>query len=74
MGRPGSPASTHRPSTGTPACRCACPAGPRGPRYPRRCGSTASHAGTLRARVPFRQFIVKVNGRCNLACRYCYLY
>ncbi|MGW2947273.1 hypothetical protein ACWDAF_37130, partial [Streptomyces sp. NPDC001226] len=31
-------------------------------------------AGTLRARVPFRQFIVKVNGRCNLACRYCYLY
>ncbi|MEU6319519.1 FxsB family cyclophane-forming radical SAM/SPASM peptide maturase [Streptomyces sp. NPDC047009] len=25
-------------------------------------------------RHPFRQFIVKVNGRCNLACRYCYLY
>ncbi|MEW2565548.1 FxsB family cyclophane-forming radical SAM/SPASM peptide maturase [Streptomyces sp. NPDC047070] len=24
--------------------------------------------------VPFRQFIVKVHGRCNLACRYCYLY
>lgn len=23
---------------------------------------------------PFRQFIVKVHGRCNLACRYCYLY
>ncbi|MFB7501534.1 FxsB family cyclophane-forming radical SAM/SPASM peptide maturase [Streptomyces sp. NPDC056161] len=22
----------------------------------------------------FRQFIVKVHGRCNLACRYCYLY
>ncbi|MBT2882109.1 FxsB family radical SAM/SPASM domain protein, partial [Streptomyces sp. McG6] len=22
---------------------------------------------------PFRQFIVKVHGRCNLACRYCYL-
>ncbi|MGW2593573.1 FxsB family cyclophane-forming radical SAM/SPASM peptide maturase [Streptomyces sp. NPDC001515] len=25
-------------------------------------------------RVPFGQFIVKVHGRCNLACRYCYLY
>lgn len=25
-------------------------------------------------RVPFAQFIVKVHGRCNLACRYCYLY
>lgn len=24
--------------------------------------------------VPFRQFIVKMHGRCNLACRYCYLY
>ncbi|MFC9430824.1 radical SAM protein [Streptomyces sp. NPDC056987] len=24
--------------------------------------------------VPFAQFIVKVHGRCNLACRYCYLY
>ncbi|WP_445074211.1 FxsB family cyclophane-forming radical SAM/SPASM peptide maturase [Streptomyces sp. SAS_267] len=23
---------------------------------------------------PFRQFIVKMHGRCNLACRYCYLY
>jgi uncharacterized protein len=23
---------------------------------------------------PFRQFIVKTHGRCNLACRYCYLY
>ncbi|MFI2430914.1 FxsB family cyclophane-forming radical SAM/SPASM peptide maturase [Streptomyces sp. NPDC018693] len=26
------------------------------------------------ASFPFRQFIVKVHGRCNLACRYCYLY
>lgn len=24
--------------------------------------------------MPFGQFIVKVRGRCNLACRYCYLY
>ncbi|WP_307815326.1 FxsB family cyclophane-forming radical SAM/SPASM peptide maturase [Streptomyces sp. 7-21] len=24
--------------------------------------------------VPFRQFVVKVNSRCNLACRYCYMY
>jgi uncharacterized protein len=27
----------------------------------------------LRA-VPFRQFVVKLYGRCNLACDYCYLY
>ncbi|MDX3852093.1 FxsB family cyclophane-forming radical SAM/SPASM peptide maturase [Streptomyces sp. AK02-01A] len=26
------------------------------------------------APVPFAQFIVKTHGRCNLACRYCYLY
>ncbi|WP_351232563.1 FxsB family cyclophane-forming radical SAM/SPASM peptide maturase [Streptomyces sp. NPDC002133] len=26
------------------------------------------------APVPFAQFIVKMHGRCNLACRYCYLY
>jgi uncharacterized protein len=24
--------------------------------------------------VPFGQFILKLNGRCNLACRYCYIY
>jgi uncharacterized protein len=24
--------------------------------------------------VPFRQFILKVNSRCNLACTYCYVY
>ncbi|MFE0513411.1 FxsB family cyclophane-forming radical SAM/SPASM peptide maturase [Streptomyces sp. NPDC058964] len=24
--------------------------------------------------VPFRQFVVKMHGRCNLACSYCYLY
>jgi len=24
--------------------------------------------------VPFRQFVVKVHSRCNLACRYCYVY
>ncbi|MEU3984998.1 FxsB family cyclophane-forming radical SAM/SPASM peptide maturase [Streptomyces sp. NPDC026672] len=24
--------------------------------------------------LPFSQFVVKVHGRCNLACRYCYLY
>jgi uncharacterized protein len=23
---------------------------------------------------PFRQFVLKVNGRCNLACTYCYVY
>ncbi|MFE4332721.1 FxsB family cyclophane-forming radical SAM/SPASM peptide maturase [Streptomyces sp. NPDC056831] len=34
---------------------------------------TESCAGG-RLPVPFGQFIVKVHGRCNLACRYCYLY
>lgn len=24
--------------------------------------------------VPFRQFVLKVHGRCNLACTYCYIY
>ncbi|MEU6371853.1 FxsB family cyclophane-forming radical SAM/SPASM peptide maturase [Streptomyces sp. NPDC046909] len=24
--------------------------------------------------VPFRQFVLKVHGRCNLACSYCYVY
>ncbi|MFD8822839.1 FxsB family cyclophane-forming radical SAM/SPASM peptide maturase [Streptomyces sp. NPDC059605] len=31
-------------------------------------------AGNDRIRPAFGQFIVKVHGRCNLACRYCYLY
>ncbi|MFF0382324.1 FxsB family cyclophane-forming radical SAM/SPASM peptide maturase [Streptomyces sp. NPDC004286] len=35
-------------------------------------GTTA--APTRAAPRPFRQFIVKAHGRCNLACRYCYLY
>ncbi|MFG2306864.1 FxsB family cyclophane-forming radical SAM/SPASM peptide maturase [Actinacidiphila glaucinigra] len=30
--------------------------------------------GTTRTSVPFNQFIVKTHARCNLACRYCYLY
>ncbi|MEU9759746.1 FxsB family cyclophane-forming radical SAM/SPASM peptide maturase [Streptomyces sp. NPDC001834] len=38
---------------------------------PGRCANTVA-AG--RGPFPFRQFIVKVHGRCNLACRYCYLY
>lgn len=31
-------------------------------------------AGPAPKPVPFRQFIVKMYGRCNLSCRYCYLY
>ncbi|MEF3115049.1 FxsB family cyclophane-forming radical SAM/SPASM peptide maturase [Streptomyces chrestomyceticus] len=27
-----------------------------------------------RRRVPFRQFVLKVHSRCNLACTYCYVY
>jgi uncharacterized protein len=26
------------------------------------------------ARVPFRQFVLKLHSRCNLACTYCYMY
>ncbi|WP_413752760.1 FxsB family radical SAM/SPASM domain protein [Streptomyces sp. R-74717] len=40
------------------------------PRTPRRVDTGA----VGRLPVPFGQFIVKVHGRCNLACRYCYLY
>ncbi|MFB6713049.1 MULTISPECIES: FxsB family cyclophane-forming radical SAM/SPASM peptide maturase [unclassified Streptomyces] len=40
------------------------------PRTPRRPGPHADG----RIPLPFGQFIVKVHGRCNLACRYCYLY
>lgn len=29
---------------------------------------------TATAPFPFRQFIVKMHGRCNLACTYCYVY
>ncbi|MGW3286450.1 FxsB family cyclophane-forming radical SAM/SPASM peptide maturase [Streptomyces sp. NPDC001002] len=31
-------------------------------------------SGATPGPFPFRQFIVKVQGRCNLACTYCYLY
>ncbi|MCF3965264.1 FxsB family cyclophane-forming radical SAM/SPASM peptide maturase [Streptomyces fuscigenes] len=31
-------------------------------------------SGGAAAHVPFAQFVVKAHGRCNLACRYCYLY
>ncbi|MET9294772.1 FxsB family cyclophane-forming radical SAM/SPASM peptide maturase [Streptomyces sp. NPDC003077] len=30
--------------------------------------------GTGRTVVPFRQFVLKVHSRCNLACTYCYIY
>ncbi|MFE2011486.1 FxsB family cyclophane-forming radical SAM/SPASM peptide maturase [Streptomyces sp. NPDC059491] len=29
---------------------------------------------TRRPPLPFREFLVKVHSRCNLACRYCYVY
>ncbi|MFJ3822316.1 FxsB family cyclophane-forming radical SAM/SPASM peptide maturase [Streptomyces nodosus] len=40
------------------------------PRHPQEKPGPAGGDGPF----PFRQFIVKVHGRCNLACRYCYLY
>ncbi|WP_443080575.1 FxsB family cyclophane-forming radical SAM/SPASM peptide maturase [Streptomyces sp. PTD5-9] len=46
-------------------------AGRTTPRPPRR---TGGDTGARRRPFPFTQFIVKVHGRCNLACRYCYLY
>ncbi|MET8505054.1 FxsB family cyclophane-forming radical SAM/SPASM peptide maturase [Streptomyces sp. NPDC004787] len=30
--------------------------------------------GPSRPPLPFREFLVKVHSRCNLACRYCYVY
>lgn len=40
----------------------------------RKATSGAAPRGGPVTPVPFGQFIVKVHGRCNLACRYCYLY
>ncbi|MFI2126909.1 FxsB family cyclophane-forming radical SAM/SPASM peptide maturase [Streptomyces sp. NPDC020299] len=37
-------------------------------------GGGVSYGVAPVAPFPFRQFIVKTHGRCNLACRYCYLY
>jgi uncharacterized protein len=39
------------------------------PLWPHALLDTAAHRPT-----PFRQFVLKVHGRCNLACTYCYLY
>lgn len=37
-------------------------------------GDSATRPEARRTPFPFGQFIVKIHGRCNLACRYCYLY
>ncbi|MFI6449049.1 FxsB family cyclophane-forming radical SAM/SPASM peptide maturase [Kitasatospora sp. NPDC050543] len=54
------------------------PAGPGGTgRAPVGAGQTgAGRAGAGRAegRVPFRQYLLKIHSRCNLACDYCYMY
>jgi uncharacterized protein len=34
----------------------------------------AALAGTGRRPTPFRQFILKIHSRCDLACTYCYMY
>src|SRR5215218_2854880 len=36
--------------------------------------ATPRGGGSYPSGVPFSQVIVKMHGRCNLACRYCYLY
>ncbi|WP_404819471.1 FxsB family cyclophane-forming radical SAM/SPASM peptide maturase [Streptomyces marincola] len=41
---------------------------------PRDVHAPAQAAGSRVPTAPFRQFVVKVNSRCNLACRYCYMY
>lgn len=43
------------------------------PPHPAADTAAPAHAPSAHA-APFRQFVVKVHGRCNLACRYCYLY
>ncbi|HEX2745877.1 MAG TPA: radical SAM protein, partial [Streptosporangiaceae bacterium] len=39
---------------------------------------TSLDVGLLRSRgwqpTPFRQFVIKMHSRCNLACDYCYMY
>ncbi|MFE6892913.1 FxsB family cyclophane-forming radical SAM/SPASM peptide maturase [Streptomyces sp. NPDC057694] len=39
------------------------------PRWPHTALDTTAHTP-----VPFRQFVLKVHGRCNLDCSYCYIY
>ncbi|GCD33009.1 radical SAM protein [Streptomyces chrestomyceticus JCM 4735] len=34
----------------------------------------ADRSVPFRRRIPFRQFVLKVHSRCNLACTYCYVY
>ncbi len=45
------------------------PAEARHPRWPHATLDTRGHRP-----VPFRQFVLKVHSRCNLACSYCYIY
>lgn len=46
------------------------PAGPHpAPAWPHATLDTSAHHP-----VPFRQFVLKVHGRCNLDCAYCYVY
>jgi radical SAM/SPASM domain FxsB family protein len=40
------------------------------------CATSSQHAepGSGQPVVPFRQFLLKIHSRCNLACDYCYVY
>ena len=44
------------------------------PDWPHRLLNVASVAAAGHRQVPFRQFVLKVFSRCNLACDYCYVY
>jgi uncharacterized protein len=46
---------------------------PAGPEWPATLDVQGAIAGGWRPE-PFRQFIVKLHSRCNLACKYCYVY
>jgi uncharacterized protein len=43
------------------------------PEWPQTLDVAALHEDGWRP-VPFREFIVKINGRCDLSCDYCYMY
>jgi uncharacterized protein len=47
---------------------------PDAPPPPRRPADMARPARSAGAPVAFRQFVLKVHSRCNLRCRYCYIY
>ncbi|MEU6665731.1 FxsB family cyclophane-forming radical SAM/SPASM peptide maturase [Streptomyces sp. NPDC046727] len=50
------------------------PAGSRRPRWPDDLLDVPALRAERQRALPFREFVLKVHSRCNLACRYCYVY